>query len=1117
MAREPRRVFLSHTSEFSEYPREKKTFIQAAVEAVLYAGDVPCDMEHFPARDQKPAEYCKDQVKACQVYVGIIGLRYGSAVRDRREVSYTELEFEAATEAEMERLVFLLDPDALGVPFGRLTDPEHFERQLHFRERLTDSGLTVKKFGTPDELAMHIVQALRPGDGASTQRPYRLRVPKRKGLPKNPYPLLSPYEHPDLFAGRDGELQELTEILGGSVPILGFFSTSGAGKSSLLQAGLVHRLQMARHPVSYEGYPAERNLATRLIGQMLEWEGENEFPDDDLRPFQEALRETHRLSNGKPGILIVDQFEDILAPSAADETQEKHLFEARKRIGGLLAASVTADPRMGVPLCRWVLSYRHEFHGRVVEWLQDTFHEAGIAWRGRFQEYPLKPLGGSGSIETSAAAFLEAIQSPLQVLHEGRLRYPISFERGGAERLAEAFAQTRSERPEAPLVPELQVVLEHLLRQAGWPSGHSVKVRVPEKIQEEIGSALANHLERAIKKCLPETEAKYRGRRAEVCLVLRRLASDESKRNQGRSVEELKQSLSDKDQGILETLSTEHRILYPVKREGKTLYLLSHDRLAEVVVRLASNPELQKWLDPELLSLQPIVTNMVTLYSEDEKQGVNLTKSAYRRVESHARALLTNDQRRKWWDACVRHRNELRRRSLAGLGSAAAAFFLIAALAIGWWLWASSDGYQIGQIRSQAPGLVQSSSEESSALWLQSSAVCGDLQSVEDESRADESSQPKDSSKALTLSAIALALSHLQPKEDFQGLLDETLALDRGQDLTVLRPWLRAMVRGGRIDLASQEVSRLTGATRSIALGIIVVELVAAGAKEKASSLALEALKEMDLADPESVQTVGKVLVLTGLQDEAFRKAGELEDLKDAFLASVAVQAASQGDLAVAQEALMNIERPNEASSAMMDSGIALIRAGESDQGSRIAREGKELAEGLEWPEDFLSAVLEKETAVLAWIGQREESYKTADGIKVPFNKGKALISIGNASLVRGERAEALDAYRKAREESMVTKAADLMPENKSRILVGVALGLAQLKEYAEARSVANDLSPSGKLIVYSSMLLEYQKERDPKLDGLFVDQHCLIDRESPGIPWPLPGSAASECLFGAL
>ena len=96
-------------------------------------------MAYFPARDDKPAAYCQRRVGECDVYAGLIGLRYGSPVRDRPEVSYTELEFEAATDAGLVRLVFLLDADAaLPIPASALLDddPALLARQRAFRDRL---------------------------------------------------------------------------------------------------------------------------------------------------------------------------------------------------------------------------------------------------------------------------------------------------------------------------------------------------------------------------------------------------------------------------------------------------------------------------------------------------------------------------------------------------------------------------------------------------------------------------------------------------------------------------------------------------------------------------------------------------------------------------------------------------------------------------------------------------------------------------------------------------------------------------------------------------------------------------------------------------------------------
>ena len=159
----PRRVFLSHTSELRDFPAGR-SFVSAAEAAVARSGDAVVDMAYFPAGDDLPADYCQARVRESDVYVGLVGLRYGAPVRDRPEVSYTELEFDTATEAGLPRLVFLLDAQAvLPIPAVWLLDHDAGlqGRQRAFRDRLAGSGVTVASVASPEQLEVSLLHALQ--------------------------------------------------------------------------------------------------------------------------------------------------------------------------------------------------------------------------------------------------------------------------------------------------------------------------------------------------------------------------------------------------------------------------------------------------------------------------------------------------------------------------------------------------------------------------------------------------------------------------------------------------------------------------------------------------------------------------------------------------------------------------------------------------------------------------------------------------------------------------------------------------------------------------------------------------------------------------------------------
>ena len=219
------RVFVSHTSELRQFPRGG-SYVDAVERAISACGHVIVDMADFPAADLPAAGLCERRVRSCDVYVGILGTRYGSLVRDRPEVSYTELEFDTATAAGLERLVFVLDTeaDATGIPLSALLDYESGARQQAFRRRVQEI-LVTQQFTDPARLGQLVERSLRdlPGQhrtGATASLPVRL-APRLEFL-----------------AGREELLAELDARLAGGpgrpgprVAVL--CGLGGAGKTSV--------------------------------------------------------------------------------------------------------------------------------------------------------------------------------------------------------------------------------------------------------------------------------------------------------------------------------------------------------------------------------------------------------------------------------------------------------------------------------------------------------------------------------------------------------------------------------------------------------------------------------------------------------------------------------------------------------------------------------------------------------------------------------------------------------------------------------------------------------------------------------------------------------------------
>lgn len=126
-------VFISST--YSDLKEER----QAAVSAILKAGHIPAGMELFTAGDRSQMSTIKEWIDESDVYMLILGGRYGS-IEKTSGVSYTELEYDYAQEQGKPAFAVAITEQALeekirsrGTTFGEKENPKELTL---FREKV---------------------------------------------------------------------------------------------------------------------------------------------------------------------------------------------------------------------------------------------------------------------------------------------------------------------------------------------------------------------------------------------------------------------------------------------------------------------------------------------------------------------------------------------------------------------------------------------------------------------------------------------------------------------------------------------------------------------------------------------------------------------------------------------------------------------------------------------------------------------------------------------------------------------------------------------------------------------------------------------------------------------
>jgi hypothetical protein len=342
------------------------SYVGAVERAISAAGHVIVDMAGFPAAADAPAHVCAERVRRCDVYVGVLGTRFGSPVRDQPEVSYTELEFDTATVAGLDRLVFLLDTDAadVGIPLSSLIDREFGARQDDFRRRVQDSQLVTRSFASPAELGQLVERSLR--DLADT----RSRIVggiRQEQVPAGPRPVRAskfvnppPAVAPAWFQDRQVETGLLARyVTDAGIRLVTVTGRGGVGKTAMvcrllggLEAGRIPDVEgdlakvavggivyLSRNGVHKVEYPTLVADLLRLLPAGVAQRLQRLYLDHSPAEVMLALLEAFP-ARGQPVVVLLDNLESVM-DTERETLAEQALLEALTAVLTAPAHTVT--------------------------------------------------------------------------------------------------------------------------------------------------------------------------------------------------------------------------------------------------------------------------------------------------------------------------------------------------------------------------------------------------------------------------------------------------------------------------------------------------------------------------------------------------------------------------------------------------------------------------------------------------------------------------------------------------------------------------------------------------------------------------------------------------------
>ena len=140
-------IFISSTYEDLVPYREEIQRVITRMEHIIKG------MEYFGSSPQNSLDTCIEQVQESKIFIGIVGMRYGS-VDDETGLSYSQLEYEEAIKRKIPTLIYIIDENH-PIPSKYVDTGEQAIKLKNFKSLLKRKH-TVSFFTSPSNLAEKI-------------------------------------------------------------------------------------------------------------------------------------------------------------------------------------------------------------------------------------------------------------------------------------------------------------------------------------------------------------------------------------------------------------------------------------------------------------------------------------------------------------------------------------------------------------------------------------------------------------------------------------------------------------------------------------------------------------------------------------------------------------------------------------------------------------------------------------------------------------------------------------------------------------------------------------------------------------------------------------------------